>query len=272
MSNVFSFSGDSVAQSYNDVLVPLMFEPWGIRLVEEHAPWDGLRILDLATGTGIVARLLADQVGSDGSVVAADINPEMLELARQRCADLENTVTFLESPAHPLDLPDESVDAVVCQQGFQFFPDRDAAAHEIHRVLRPGGPVVATTWRPIAECGFFGVICTALERIDEKEIGDLMRTPFDFMPEDELGLHFEDAGFDDVQITQQEKDAVFPGGVEQVVQTTYNTPIGPKLRALPPEKQDAYRAAFVELLRPHTQNGATATTLTSNRLTARKPA
>ena len=88
----FSFGGDSVASAYDNALVPILFEPWAARLVEEHRPWEGQRVLDLATGTGIVAQLLAEEVGPGGKVLVTDINGEMLALARKRCAGHNSTV------------------------------------------------------------------------------------------------------------------------------------------------------------------------------------
>ena len=67
-SREFSFGDNSVANAYDNALVPILFEPWAARLVEEHRPWEGRRVLDLATGTGIVARLLAERVGPGGGV------------------------------------------------------------------------------------------------------------------------------------------------------------------------------------------------------------
>jgi ubiquinone/menaquinone biosynthesis C-methylase UbiE len=209
----FSFGDDSVAGAYDNALVPVLFEPWAVRLVEEYRPWEGRRVLDLATGTGIVAQVLAKEVGPDGKVLGTDINGEMLALARQRCAGQNSTVEFIESSAHPLEISDDSIDVVVCQQGFQFFPDKSAAAMEIHRVLRDGGKVVATTWNPVEECQFFGAICNALESIDEVEISGMMRVPFDNMPESELACSFESAGFMDVRLGRREQDLVMPGPV-----------------------------------------------------------
>ena len=120
----FSFGDNSVASAYDNVLVRYLFEPWAVRLIEENQPWEGRRVLDLATGTGIVAQQLAGQVGPGGNVIGIDINSEMLALARKRCADLNSVVKFIECSAHPLDIPSNSIDVVVCQQGFQFFPDK----------------------------------------------------------------------------------------------------------------------------------------------------
>ena len=142
----FDFGKGSVAQSYDDVLVPLIFRPWGERLLDEHGPWVGRTVLDLATGTGVVARLLADRVGSDGQVIAADINPQMLHIASDHCAGSGERVRFVESSAHPLEIDSDTVDAVICQQGFQFFrnagraPSRSCAcfAMKVSRWCQPG--------------------------------------------------------------------------------------------------------------------------------------
>jgi SAM-dependent methyltransferase len=248
----------------------LLFEPWAVRLVEDYQPWEGRHVLDLATGTGIVAQQLAGKVGPSGSVIGADINAEMLALAKKRCADSTPAVRFIECPAHPLDIPDSSIDIVVCQQGFQFFPDKLAAALEIYRVLRDGGKVIASTWLPVADCEYFGAICDALNSIGEPELADMMRVPFDFMPESELTAPFEAAGFINVLIRQQEQDFVIDGGVTEAVDVAYSTPIGPKLRALPDERQDQFRKTFSELLHKLSDGGNTMGRMVSNVLSADK--
>jgi len=133
-----NFNTNSIATNYDDVLVPVIFEPWAMKLIGLYADWDGKTVLDIASGTGIVTRLLAEKVGKNGRILAADINPVMLEIAKQRCANMDTDISFIVSPAHPLDISDESVDVITCQQGFQFFPDQPAAASEMHRVLRNG--------------------------------------------------------------------------------------------------------------------------------------
>ncbi len=269
-SQTFEFGDTSVANAYDDVLVPVLFKPWAERLISAHQPWAGRAVLDLATGTGIVARLLADQVGSDGKVVAADINGEMLAIAKRRCADVDSVVSFVESPAHPLDVADATVDVVVCQQGFQFFPDRGAAAQEMHRVLRPGGRVIVSTWRPVTECEFFGAVCSALNSIGVSEIADAMRVPFDFMPETELASHFDAAGFASVEVKQQEQDLVLPGGAKHAIDAAYATPIAPKLRALSQEKQASFRHAMAQRIGELSSDGETMGRMVSNIVAAEK--
>jgi ubiquinone/menaquinone biosynthesis C-methylase UbiE len=266
----FSFGDNSVASAYDNVLVRFLFEPWAVRLIEENQPWEGRRVLDLATGTGIVAQQLAGQVGPVGNVIGTDINGEMLALAKKRCADLTPAVRFIECPAHPLDISSSSIDFVVCQQGFQFFPDKLAAAQEIYRVLRDGGKVIATTWQPVTECEYFGAICDALNSIAEPELADMMRVPFDYMPGSKLTASFEEAGFKNVLLRQQEQDLVIDGGVTDAVQVAYSTPIGPKLSALPDEQQDQFRKAFNELLHELCDGRIAMGRMVSNVLSAEK--
>jgi len=267
----FSFSGTSVADAYDDILVPALFEPWAVRLVEGYPPWEDHSVLDLATGTGIVARLLAERVGPKGKVMGVDINSEMLSLANKRCAGVTPAVDFIESPAHPLDVSDGAVGVIVCQQGFQYFPDKRAAAGEMYRVLQDGGRVIVSTWRPVTECEFFGVICNALSAIKESEIADMMRVPFDFMPESELALHFESAGFVNVEVKRQEQDLAFSGGIKHAVEAAYSTPIAPKLRALPEQKQVLFQKTITELLSDLSDDGLTMGLMVSNVLSGKKP-
>ncbi len=267
----FRFGDDSVASAYDNALVPVLFQPWAVQLVEEYRPWEGRRVLDLATGTGIVAQLLAGQVGPSGKVVGTDINGEMLTLASKRCVGLTPAVKFIECPAYPLEVSSDSIDFIVCQQGFQFFQDKRAAAQEIYRVLCNGGKIIATTWRPVVECQFFGTICKTLNAIGEPEISDMMRVPFDFMPESELTAHFESAGFVNVLLRRQEQDLVISGGVTHAIEVAYSTPIGPKLRALPDERQVQFRRTLTERLHELSADGITMGRMVSNVLSAEKP-
>jgi ubiquinone/menaquinone biosynthesis C-methylase UbiE len=267
----FSFGDSSVAIAYDNVLVRVLFEPWAVRLVEEYGPWQDKRVLDLATGTGIVAQKLATQLGERGKVIGTDINGEMLSLAKQRCAGLIPDEMFVESPAYPLEISSASMDVVVCQQGFQFFPEKLAAAQEAHRVLSDGGKIIATTWESVNECELFGTICKALNYMGETEMSDMMRVPFDFMPGTELSAHFDEAGFNNVEVKQQERDLVLSGGVKEGIEVAYSTPIGPKLRALSDEKKSKFKNTFSEMLNEMSENDIIMGRMVTNVVTADKP-
>ncbi len=266
----FDFDDDSVPRAYDSILVPLLFEPWAELLLKRLPPEPSWSVLDLATGTGIVAHKLTKKVGRPGSIIGTDVSPEMLAIARQRCNAASEIASFLESPASPLKLDDNTVDAIYCQQGFQFFPDKLSSAQEMYRVLRVGGKVAVSTWCPVDHCVFFAVICEALRRCEEDEIAKMMAVPFDFMPEDELLGHFKAAGFQRIYVDRCEKDLVFSGGVVQAYKTVYATPIAPKLRTLPEEKLSQFREVMLSELAKMTADDVTKGKMTSLVMTAEK--
>jgi len=269
-SKEFSFGDNSVAKAYDNVLVGTLFEPWAEHLIGTHQKWDGQYVLDLATGTGIVAEKLANKVGSEGKVFATDINPEMLALAKKRCAGIIPQEMFIVCDASSIKLDSESIDYVVCQQGFQFFPDKEVAAKEIFRVLNKGGKITASTWLPVKDCQYFGKLCEALEAIKENELSDMMRIPFDFMTQDELLDYFGSAGFVNTEINEQKLDFKLNGVAKNGVEIAYATPIGPRLRELNNEKQKQFKNIFGELLNEICEN-RTMGCMVSNILNAQKP-
>ena len=167
-------------------------------------PGRGLTVLDLAAGTGIVTQKLSHAVGPSGRVIASDINPEMLDVARNRNTTATN-IDYVVSPAEPLALESDSVDVVICQQGFQFFPDKPSSAEEIFRVLHSGGTTMVSTWCRADECPVFGVLADALADIGEQELADMIRVPFDHMPSALLHDAFDNAGFADVVVERVER-------------------------------------------------------------------
>ena len=140
----------SPAAEYEDFLVRWQFRPWTAVLLAEAAILPGERILDLATGTGIVAREAAPFVGDRGRVVALDINPAMLAVARSLPEPAGASIEWLEGDAAALPLPDAAFDAVLCQQGLQYFANRPAAAAEVRRVLASGGRALLVVWQALA--------------------------------------------------------------------------------------------------------------------------
>jgi ubiquinone/menaquinone biosynthesis C-methylase UbiE len=98
----------------------------------------GMRVLDIATGTGLSAEAALSSVGLSGHVVAADISPEMAGVARARLGDAPNSLVTVED-GQALSFPDSSFDAVLCNLGLMFFPDPLRGLSEFRRVLRPGG-------------------------------------------------------------------------------------------------------------------------------------
>jgi SAM-dependent methyltransferase len=140
------FQSSSVPEGYRQYLEPVIFGPWARRLTAFVNLEPDQVVLDVASGTGVVARAAARVVGPGGRVIASDISSAMLAHVLTGLDDDDAEVQTLECSALDLLVPDGSVDVVLCQQGFPFIPDRTAAAKEMNRVLRPGGMVGIAVW------------------------------------------------------------------------------------------------------------------------------
>ena len=163
----------NAAELYEDVLVPTVFKPWGADLVELADLRQGERVLDVACGTGVVARLAAQQVGATGEVTGLDLNAGMLRVARSLPAPPGAPVTWVEGSALAMPLPDASFAVVLCQQGFQFFPDQPAGLQELKRVLVPGGRVLLSIWE--GETPYTRAMSAAVERHAGPEAANTLR-------------------------------------------------------------------------------------------------
>jgi len=128
----------SAPENYERYFVPAIGAPLASGLVDLAALRLGERVLDVACGTGVVARLAAEHVGASGSVVGIDINPAMLAVAHAAEPGAP-PIEWHEASADELPLADSSFDVSLCQMGLQFFPDKPTALREIRRVLAPGG-------------------------------------------------------------------------------------------------------------------------------------
>ncbi len=170
------------------------------RLVEMASMEAGGRVLDVATGIGEPALTAARKVGPTGSVVATDLAPQMLSIARERAreAGLEN-VDFVEVDAEALDFTVGSFDAAVCRWGLMFMPDAPGVALRIHGFLRPGGRFAASVWGPPPEVPFLSMPMGVLSGMF-----DLPTPPpgtpgvFSLAPADALSGVLESAGFSNV--------------------------------------------------------------------------
>lgn len=240
----FSFGEASVAKSYDNILVPYLFDDWAKDLTNNNGPWNNKTILDLASGTGIVLKYLVQQKPS--KIFAIDINKEMLSLAKEKIYKSNVNTEFIVASADNLPLEDNCIDTVVCQQGFQFFPDKSLASKELFRVLKPGGKIIISTWCPVSECQFFGTICEVLEDIGEPDIAQKMRIPFDLMPRGELEISFVNAKFDQVNVEKRILNFTIDEGVKTIIKLAYATPIGPDIKALSNWQNNQFKAGLIK--------------------------
>ncbi|MEX0629621.1 MAG: methyltransferase domain-containing protein [Chloroflexota bacterium] len=174
--------------------------PVGDRLIQLGAVRPGHRVLDVATGIGEPAVTAARLVGPAGRVVGTDISPGMLDVARERAAELGlGNVEFHEMDAEVLDLPESSFDAVLCRFGLMFLPDVDRTLVGIRRLLVPGGRIAASVWGPPERYPVATVAFGAVARVLELP-APAPGTPgmFSLADGDALAGRFRAAGFADV--------------------------------------------------------------------------
>jgi len=209
--------------AYEQYLVPAIFRPWAEELLEVATPTAGARVLDIACGTGVVARLVGPLVGVAGRVVGLDLNSGMLEVARSLPWNAPAAVEWREANAAELPFDDATFDLVLCQQGLQFFPDRPAALRAMHRVLRADGRLALSVWRPIECSPGFECLHHALTRYIGPEAG--ISAPFALGDAGELQDLVSGAGFRDVSIRAVRKMLRFPSPEELVRRYVAATPL-----------------------------------------------
>ena len=243
------FTAGSVPEAYDRFMAPQLFEPWARELMGRAKLRSGSSVLDVASGPGTVARLAAAVVGPGGRVVASDISPAMLAVAAAKPVDPAwAPIDYLECPVSAIDAAEGSFDAVLCQQGLQFFPDRGRAVGEMQRVARPGGVVMVSTWASERPLGLFGPMTEAL-----REAGMAEPYPHAFDPRsysmEAAELRRLLSGLRDLAVETVVLDAVWRNA-EDAVATLMGTPYGPGIRALPAETQEQVCTLFANRLRP----------------------
>ncbi len=170
-----AFTG-AIAQFYEKYLVPLIFEPYAADLANRLVSRSPTRILEIAAGTGVVTRALASVLPERTTIVATDLNQPMLDLAA--AIGTPRPVEWRQADALQLPFPDETFDAVVCQFGIMFLPEKFKAFSEARRVLKPGGVFIFNVWDRIEENEFADTVTTALKPLFPKDPPRfLTRTP-----------------------------------------------------------------------------------------------
>ena len=194
------------ALAYEELFVPALFREWAPRLLEAAKVMPGDRVLDVACGTGIVAREAAEKVGEGGSVIGLDLNAGMLAVAAQRAP----RVSWKMGSAESLPFQDGSFDAVCCQFGLMFFVDREAALKEMLRVLAHGGRLALAVWDRLENNPGYATLVAILERVAGDRAAAALRFPFVLGEKRELAALLKASGVEAAQITAHRGTARFP--------------------------------------------------------------
>lgn len=187
------FAG-SVPKLYESHLVPLIFESYAADLADRVARLPVSRVLEIAAGTGVVTRRLAAMLPANVAIVATDLNQPMLDMAAQ--VGTQRPVGWQQADAMQLPFDDGTFDAVVCQFGVIFFPDKSNAYSQARRVLKPGGMFIFSVWDRIEENEFAHTVSQALETVFPNDPPRFMaRTPHGYHDLAAIARDLQRAGF-----------------------------------------------------------------------------
>lgn len=187
---------EQVADAYASRLAPALMEEWTERVADLAGIESGQRILDVACGTGILTRVVAERNGTPGRVTGVDINPGMLAVAKR----ISPEINWREAAAEALPCDDSSFDTIVCQFGLMLFTDPQKALQEMLRVLRPKGRLVLAVFGSLDTLPAYAAMSEIFGRVIDTQVGDALRLPFSMGEEEKLEALFKESGFLSVSI------------------------------------------------------------------------
>jgi ubiquinone/menaquinone biosynthesis C-methylase UbiE len=255
------------AELYERHLVSAVTALWASDLVERVNVQAGDRVLDVACGTGVVARAAADRAGASGHVVGLDINPAMLAVAQSESSEVE----FVRGSAVDLPFEGASFDVVLCQLGLQFFPNRAKAVAQMHRVLVSGGRLGLSVYGPIEHNPGTLALAQALDHHLGTAASQTKRAEHVLAYSTLVHKLVGEAGFSDITIATETKHARFGSASEWVHVQLTATPLASLLAEQLARRgmTEKITAAVEEALRPYEANGGLELPLEAHVLTAR---
>jgi ubiquinone/menaquinone biosynthesis C-methylase UbiE len=223
------FAG-SIPEVYDRLMVPLIFEPYARDLAERIAPGAPHDILEIAAGTGVLTRAMVAQLPVSTRIVATDLNQAMLGRAATHSAQAR--VTWRQADALALPFADHAFDAVACQFGAMFFPEKIEAYREARRVLKPGGRFFFNVWDRIAENDFAAVVTDALATLFPQDPPLFMaRTPHGYHDIEKIRADLNAAGFSDISIATVDHRSKAASPREPAIAYCQGTPLRTEIEA-----------------------------------------
>lgn len=246
----WQISGNSPA-AYEEYLVPGFFKPWAETLTAYTSPTSGSEILDVACGTGIVARTVASTVKNGARVIGLDNNREMLNEASELSEKAGLEIDWQQGDADQLPYEDHRFDYVFCQQGMQFFPEPQQVLKEMHRVLKPGGRLALNIMRSIRHNPAFKILSDELEKHVGENAGSMMRAPFPEWDQKKIRNMVEDAGFRDISLHLEIISMRFPSSEEFLRREAASSPLAGEMESLDGETREKLIDHLHESLEPY---------------------
>jgi ubiquinone/menaquinone biosynthesis C-methylase UbiE len=247
MAKIDTVFAGSIPFLYDSYLGPLIFEPYAQDVAQRLADINAGRVLETASGTGIVTRALIGFLPDSVSVVATDLNQPMLDHAAKQVSS--SRVSWQKADAQSLPFPDGAFDAVVCQFGVMFFPDKQKAYREARRVLKPGGRFVFDVWDKIEFNEFADVVTAALADLFPNDPPRfLARTPHGYHEKEAIIAELQSAGFANIAMETLTRRSVAPSCRDPAIGYCQGTPLRNEIEARNADRlAEATEAAATEI-------------------------
>jgi SAM-dependent methyltransferase len=218
---------DSMAEAYERWLVPTVFRPFAVDLAGRVGETTPGRVLELAAGTGVVTREIVRAVPG-AEVTATDLNQAMVEVGREQVPE----ATWEQADALDLPYQDGEFDAVACQFGVMFFPDKRRGFAEARRVLKPSGRALVSTWDTVDTHDFAAALAAGLERAFPDDPPTFIATvPHGYADPDLVAGDLRAAGFDGITIDRVTLEGHAPSAADVATGFCAGTPLRPQIEA-----------------------------------------
>jgi ubiquinone/menaquinone biosynthesis C-methylase UbiE len=249
------FAG-SIPEIYDRFLVPLIFEPYALDLAERVAATSPRLMLETAAGTGVLTRALAARLPMDTCLVATDLNQPMLDHAAARLSG-DARVAWRQADALSLPFEDEAFDAVACQFGVMFFPDKVQGYKEAARVLKPNGRFLFNVWDRISENEFADTVTAALAAVFPEDPPRFMaRIPHGYHDLERIRADLHAAGFASVSVEPIDRHSKAPSPGDVAIAYCQGTPLRNEIEARDASRLDEATERAAEALAQRYGNGA----------------
>ncbi|MGA8968665.1 MAG: class I SAM-dependent methyltransferase [Pseudolabrys sp.] len=248
------FAG-SIPDIYDRYLVPLIFESYASDLAGRLVKANPKDVLETAAGTGVLTRAMASRLPASAHIVATDLNQPMLDYAKARQSD-KGRIEWRQADALALPFKDQSFDAVACQFGVMFFPDRIKCYKEARRVLKPGGHFLFSVWDRISENDFADTVTEALATVfPDDSPRFLARTPHGYHDAEQIRADLGAAGFTKVSIEAVDARSKAPSPLDAAVAYCQGTPLRNEIEARNKSRLDEATTKAAEALARRFGNG-----------------
>jgi ubiquinone/menaquinone biosynthesis C-methylase UbiE len=248
------FAG-SIPEIYDRSLVPLLFEPYARDMAERVARVGALNVLETAAGTGALTRVLATRLPSHARIVATDLNAPMLDRASARQPP-DRPIVWRQADALALPFDDQEFDAVACQFGAMFFPDRIKGYREARRVLKPGGYYFFSAWDRISENDFTYVVTQALAAMFPQDPPRFMaRTPHGYHDVDTIRQDLSAAGLKCLSVETLENASKAASARDAAIAICQGTPLRNEIEARDPSRLEEATQRAADALARRFGNG-----------------